>query len=108
RFDVDGSACRGCLGEHWTDGTLPEPVEDPAGVLTPVGCNQPTFTGGAFDLQEVSMEMVRTALGVLVPDLYPRGGGGLGVVDLEINGRRATPRWTVSDIPSHPRCGCAR
>lgn len=106
RFDKAGSACRNCLGEHWTDKTLPEPQVDPTGVLIPVGCNQPTFTGGAFDLQEVSMEMVRTALGILVPDLYPRGAYDLAVVDLEIDRRRVAPRWTVSDIPPHPRC-CA-
>lgn len=107
QFAPDRLGCRVCLDEHWSDKSLPEPNVDPSGVLTPVGCNQPTFTGGAFDLQEVSMEMVRAALGVLVPGLYPRRGPGLAIVDLaEAAGGRLTPRWTNHDLAPHPRCRC--
>ncbi len=107
QFAPDRPACRVCLENHWHDGTLPQPTVDRAGVLTPVGCNQPTFTGGAFDLQEVSMEIVRAALGVLVPDLYPRAQRGLAVADLaEAEGGRVTPRWTMHDLARHPHCGC--
>jgi len=99
QFAPDRPGCRVCLAEHWWGKTLPEPIVDPSGVLTPVGCNQPTFTGGAFDLQEVSMEVVRTALGVLVPNLYPRSRPGLAVVNLvEASGGRVTPCWTTYDL----------
>lgn len=108
RFAPDSTACRVCLWEHWVEGSLPQPAVDPSGVLTPIGCNQPTFTGGAFDLQEVSMELVRTAIGILVPELYPRDQSDLAIVDLEADGRRIAPRWHTHKIPLHPRCGCSR
>lgn len=104
RFTPDRPGCRVCLSDHWTDDTLPQPVIDPAGTLTPVGCNQPTFTGGAFDLQEVSLELVRSAIGVIVPDLYSRDQPSLALLDLMADNRRIVPRWTAHEITPHGGC----
>src|SRR3546814_17753488 len=55
-ISIPGNApfCLSCVSRHWEDETLPQPAVDPTGTVLPIGCNQPTFTGGGFDLQEVS------------------------------------------------------
>ncbi|WP_267389787.1 ThiF family adenylyltransferase [Sphingomonas sp. GC_Shp_3] len=107
RFPVGSPACLVCLHEHWADGTLPKPAVDEAGTVLPVGCNAPTFTGGAFDLQEVSLEIVRSAVGMVAPDAYDKGGWQLATLTLRDGDRRVLPIWHADAIPLHPRCGCA-
>lgn len=107
RFPVGSPACLVCLHEHWEDGTIVKPEVDETGTVLPVGCNAPTFTGGAFDLQEVSLEMVRTAIGLIAPDAYDPGDWQLSTVTLREGGRRVLPRWRADAIPVHPRCRAA-
>lgn len=97
-------SCFVCLQEHWHDRTLPSPPANPSGSVQPVGCNTPTFTGGAFDLQEVSLEMVRSAIGLLAPGQYDPGDWQLSVLTLEKEGRRVLPSWSSHGISPHPRC----
>ena len=49
----------------------------------PVGCNAPTFTGGGFDLQEISLEIVRTAVGLLSDGKYDPGAWAVAVLTLK-------------------------
>ncbi|WP_076865939.1 HesA/MoeB/ThiF family protein [Bradyrhizobium mercantei] len=114
RFLPDSEGCFVCLQEHWNDARvspskdkqhIPEPRVDDAGVVTPVGCNAPTFTGGGFDLQEISLEIVRTTVGLLSEGNYDPGGWDLAVLTLKDDeGARMLPRWQAFQCPPHPRC----
>lgn len=108
-FTPRSKGCWVCLNEHWKDGKKDGPVSrlrvDKTGVVTPVGCNQPTFTGGSFDLQEVSLEIVRRAIGLLAGAPYARGGRPVAILELQDDdGHRILPKWASYDLPPHPRC----
>lgn len=105
-FPARSQACLACLREHWNERALPKPRSGPAGTVAPVGCNQPTFVGGGFDLQEVSLEAVRTCI-----DLLTAGNGGgeplLAILELRnAQGERKRPQWWEGTIPRHPSCSC--
>lgn len=105
RFMPQSPACLVCLQEHWHDGTIPQPRVDLGGVVTPVGCNAPTFTGGSFDLQEISLEMTRTAVGLLTDGKYDAGNWQIALLTLKTeDGGRVLPRWKALEIPGHPKC----
>ena len=67
QFPADAPACFNCALQDWEASGLPMPAEDKDGKLLPVGCNAETFTGGSYDLQEVSLQMVRSALSLVAP-----------------------------------------
>lgn len=105
RFQPNSEICWVCVNKHWKDRTLPELRVDKNGVLTPIGCNQPTFTGGGFDLQEVSLEIVRSAVGILSNGAYDPGGWSVAILELlDDDGHRLLPRWTEHALPPHPDC----
>jgi len=106
RFPISLSACFVCLHEHWADGALPLPTIDETGMVFPVGCNAPTFSGGAFDLQEVSLEITRSAIGLMAPEAYDPGEWQLATLSLKEGDRRILPRWDADAITPHPRCAC--
>jgi hypothetical protein len=106
RFRADSGFCAVCLSYAWD--SLPQPTVDATGTVLPVGCNAPTFTGGAFDLQEVSLEIVRSAIGLVAPGMYGPGDWDLAILSLrDAQGRRQLPGWRTAAIPPHAQC-CAR
>lgn len=111
RFTSRSDACWVCLNEHWNDankdGPLPKLRVDKTGVVTPIGCNEPTFTGGSFDLQEVSLEIVRSAIGLLADGAYDPGNWSVAILELrDDRGHRILPKWTNHNPPPHPSCRC--
>lgn len=105
RFLPDSKSCLVCLQEHWKEQTIPTPRQNSAGVVIPVGCNAPTFTGGAFDLQEVSLEVVRSAVGLLSNGTYDPGLWPVAILTLQDDGgKRILPYWQAFDCPPHPKC----
>ncbi|MET4278497.1 MULTISPECIES: ThiF family adenylyltransferase [unclassified Bradyrhizobium] len=105
RFLPDGEGCFICLNHHWKDGRIPQPRVDNAGIVLPVGCNSPTFTGGGFDLQEVSLEIVRTTVGLLSDGNYDPGAWAVAVLTLRNeDGSRTLPCWEAHPCPPHPQC----
>ena len=91
------------------DSVLPLPPADPAGELQPPGCADPTFTGSAFDLAEVSLELVRTAAGVMTGAAggYPEPGWQLAILSMrDGEGRRRLPSWQAVDVPRRTSCRC--
>ena len=106
RLRPNREGCFVCLHEHWTDKTVPLPPIDPTGTVVPIGCNSPTFTGGAFDLEEVSLEIVRSAIGILAPNIRDAGDWDWSLLALTKGGRRCLPEWTSGIIERHPRCRC--
>lgn len=106
RFLPTSESCLVCLYEHWNhDQTVPKPREDLGGVVIPVGCNAPTFTGGSFDLQEVSLEIVRTTIGLLSDKMYDPGNWDVAVLTLKGDkGERVLPSWQA--VKCEPYSGC--
>lgn len=108
RFRPDNKACWVCLHEHLNEGSIQRPNVDHAGEVLPVGCNEPTFTGGSFDLQEVSLEVVRSAVGLLSDGAYDPGAWDVAVLDLKgDDGRRILPSWRHYTLEAHASC-CGR
>lgn len=87
--------------------TITLPPADPEGELQPPGCADPTFTGSAFDLEEVSLEVVRTAVGLLTnEDGYPAPDWQVATLALRAqDGRRIIPQWTAQELVARPDCG---
>ena len=106
RLRPDSDGCLVCLHEHWNAGSVPLPPIDPAGSVVPLGCNAPTFTGGAFDLEEVSLEIVRSAIGLLAPEVRDLGDWEWSSLALTKDGRRCLPQWSCGMIERHHRCQC--
>lgn len=106
RFRPARPGCLVCLHDHWSAGAIPLPPIDADGSLVPLGCNAPTFTGGAFDLQEVSLEIVRSAIGLLAPDERDVGDWDWSSLALVDGKRRCLPTWEHGIIAPVPECPC--
>lgn len=106
-ISIPGNApfCLSCVSRHWEDETLPQPAVDPTGTVLPIGCNQPTFTGGGFDLQEVSLQVVRTVLS-LIDDCDDDRNWDMAVLSHRDGNRRILPRWTGQRLVKHAGCTC--
>lgn len=106
RLRPESDGCFVCLHEHWNAASIPLPPIDPAGSVVPLGCNAPTFTGGAFDLEEVSLEIVRSAIGLLAPEVCDPGDWDWSSLALTKDGRRCLPQWSCGTIERHHLCQC--
>lgn len=84
------------------------PHADPRGELQPPGCAARTFTGTSFDLQEVALEAVRVAVGLVgAEDGYPQTPWQLSILNLRANDRtRILPQWSSKEIIKRPNCKC--
>jgi hypothetical protein len=105
-----GGGCWECAQLHRAARTLPWPPAQDGAWLTPVGCSEATFVGAAFDLGEVALQTVRTALAMLTaapaaPDIVRRSPYGDAQV-LSLRGRRGPqqPRWQSRRLTVHPAC----
>lgn len=101
--------CWWCVQSARENGGVPEPPVDPAGLVQPEGCADPTFTGAAFDLGEISLAGVRTAVEILLPEAPgnpPREAAwNLAVLALrDERGIRTMPQWTTSRVRRNPKC----
>ena len=101
-------ACLACLINHWADGAdgpIPPLRSDSGGEIIPFGCNAPTFTGGSYDLEEISLQLVRYAVQLLAGDHDSEDMARVAVVEMQdATGRRTVPRWTDHTIPPHRKC----
>lgn len=107
RFRPDQPGCLVCLHNHWNEGTIPLPPIDSSGTVVPLGCNTPTFTGGSFDLQEVTLEVVRSAIGLIAPEVRDPGDWDWSSLDLVEGGRRVLPKWQHGKIEPRADCPCS-
>lgn len=102
-----GGGCWECAQLHRAERTLPWPPAEDGAWLTPVGCSEATFVGGAFDLGEVALQAVRTGLAILTApaDTVRRSPYG-DVQVLSLRGRRGPqqPRWQSRRLTVHPDC----
>jgi hypothetical protein len=104
RFLPGTDACFNCLLHAWSNGEIEEPPFDESTNVVPVGCNMPTFTGGAFDLEELSLEVVRSAIGILADEYYDKGEWDVATLSFRDDGKRILPQWSGRDIPVSAAC----
>ncbi|ABK05651.1 UBA/THIF-type NAD/FAD binding protein (plasmid) [Arthrobacter sp. FB24] len=102
----DSPWCQSCLEWFRYDQTIPDPAHSPSPYTQPIGCAQPTFTGAAFDLEEVSLQAARTASARLTSDDQgAKSGFDVAVLKLRDEaGERTLPTWTGYNLGRHPRC----
>ncbi|TAN20934.1 MAG: hypothetical protein EPN33_14210 [Acidobacteria bacterium] len=101
--------CWWCFLKNEDDGLLPTlPEAPPMTLIQPQGCNLPTFTAAAFDVQEVSLAGIRLAVSTLLencPGGYPATNWDVGTLTLRTpKGALCAPSWTVGSLERHPEC----
>ena len=101
QFGSGTKACFVCAQEQWGKDQLPHPAVDEAGKLVPVGCNTETFTGGSFDLQEISLPMVRSAIALVSGE---EQGWDVAVLSHFRNGKRIPPSWETGTVTPQLTC----
>lgn len=100
-----GPSCYVCLSEHWALGSLPGPREDPTGMMVPVGCNAPTFTGASFDLQEVSLAAIRSATAMMAEQENAKRVTRLAILNMTESDSRRHPEWKQYEVSAQcSRC----
>lgn len=107
RVSPDDDACWCCVELAIARGAVPPPAADPGGAFQPAGCGDVTFTGVGFDMQEVSLQACRVAVGALrqSDDDYPRSAENcftLGIHDQ--HGPNALPQWHSQEVEQDPGC----
>lgn len=100
--------CWLCYRYACDDGSIPEPPSDPGGTVQPLGCADPTFTGAGFDMAQVALYGVRTA----VSTLCDGAEGGYLPIEWDVthlhfrdkDGRLIAPLYQTHMITRHPKC----
>ena len=98
-------ACPVCVQHARIAGTVPKPTgHDDIGLMQPAGCGERTFVGADYDLQELSMQAVRTVVATLQAP-----GPNAVIYTLHLRDafdRAIPPRWNTSVLHIHPDCAC--
>lgn len=100
--------CWLCYRYACDDGSIPEPPSDAGGTVQPLGCADPTFTGAGFDMAQVALYGVRTAVSTLCSGA--KGGYPLMSWDAthlrfrDEAGQLIAPLYETHFIRRHPRC----
>jgi molybdopterin/thiamine biosynthesis adenylyltransferase len=110
-FRILPNRTEGCwLCYRWAcdDGTIPEPPFDNSGTVQPAGCADPTFTGAGFDMLEIALHGVRTAVSTLCSE-YENGYPGMEWDAIHIqfrseDGQLIAPFYNPYNIARHQRC----
>lgn len=100
--------CWLCYRYACQDGTIAEPPSDPSGKVQPRGCAEVTFTGAGFDMGEVAIAGVRTAVAALdqeYDESYPRAPWDvLTMAFRNDSGQLIVPHFRGYELQRHPRC----
>ncbi len=100
--------CWLCYRKGCDDKSISEPPSDDSGVVQPRGCADPTFTGANFDMMQIAMAGVRTA----VSTLCAGSAGGYPTVDWDVlhialrddKGKPIAPLFHEIRLPIHAGC----
>lgn len=101
--------CWACFEAHNRDESLPMPNGDADRELQIGGCTQLTTTGNGCDSDLYALNTVRSAIGLLTPDLngYPRPEWNALIMNLrDGSGAYIVPQFTPYNMPHHPDCDC--
>ncbi len=107
------AGCWMCCRWAFDDGTIAEPPSDPDGQIQARGCGDVTFTGAGFDMTQVALTGVRTAVSVLCEGEeggYPRMAWDVTTVALrDESGAAIAPKYAQHSLGKHPKCSqCSR
>jgi hypothetical protein len=106
--DMEGAPCWGCVQLGIERKEIPRPTEDVDGFIQPEGCEDVTYVGSHFDLQEVSLQGVRLAVATLCRKYFSKYedfSWNVGVLKMrDENGRRSEPRWSVRMLAKQVGC----
>ena len=98
------SGCPRCLEFAWHRGDAPEfGRADAELTIQPPGCSERTFEGGSYDLQELSLQAVRSVLATCTED------AGSIVASLKFfkgHGGVRSSRWQVDPLQRYEECRC--
>lgn len=101
-------ACWSCLQHAMNEGAIPTPPSDPDGMLQPIGCASSTFTGAGFELQQVVLMGVRTAVSTICagePNAFPESSWNVAVGRFrDPDGAIIAPHWETFTIGQHASC----
>jgi len=106
----DGRGCWNCYVNSCSDKIIPEPPSLPVeeGEVQPTGCADPTFTGAGFDMLQVALMGVRTAVSTLcegTDGAYPPWEKDIVHIHLRSDeGALITPLFIEYENSLHPKC----
>lgn len=102
------SGCWICFRCAMDDGTIPEPPSDPHGEVQARGCGDLTFTGAGFDLVQVALTGVRTAIAAVCEGVlggYPPMDWDVTTIALRTeNGELVVPKYEQFSLEKHAKC----
>jgi hypothetical protein len=104
-----GGGCPVCLQCHREEvpPSIPSPPEaDSADLIQPPGCGERTFRGADYDLQELSLQAIRVAIGALSVDKTQLEPMVYTLAMRDSCGGSIPPAWETSALPPHPQCPC--
>jgi ubiquitin-protein ligase len=102
-----GGGCPSCLEHAAEAGLIPRPpgMDDEGVLVQPAGCSERTFTGASYDLQELSLQAMRVAVG-----FFTNGAGRDSSTIHTLSFQKAAgvkiPFWRVDQLRPHPQCTC--
>lgn len=100
--------CWSCYRWALHEGVIPYPPSDPAGEIQPLGCGEVTFTGAGFDMAQIALTAVRTAVSTLCggrEDAYPATNWDVMTVAFRNEeGKVVPPRFQEYLLRKHPQC----
>lgn len=100
--------CWMCYRYARDEGSIPEPPSDVHGEIQPQGCGDVTFTGAGFDMAEIALSGVRTAVAALClgeSGAYPKAPWDvLTVFFRDDSGDLRVPTFKAEFLEKHARC----
>jgi molybdopterin/thiamine biosynthesis adenylyltransferase len=106
----ESDACWGCVykAQQTREMRFPASAPEREGVVQPVGCADPTFTGAGFDIEPLAAETVRTVVASLLEGeerAYPALPWQVAVLSLRDEaGNPTPPTWQTYPLTRHPQC----
>lgn len=102
------AGCWYCYRCALWDKSIAEPPMHPDGEIQPVGCADPTFTGAGFDLLQIALTAVRTAVATLcagTASAYPAADWDVTTIALrDPDGKLILPNFCGYRLERHPQC----
>ena len=100
------TGCWRCIRLYELERTIAEPPSrEEESLVQPAGCDSRTYTGGSFDLAEISALASRLIVSTLVEDERSDFSWDVATVSLRNgDGRRTEPVWQVAPSPAHATC----